>query len=284
MVSNNGVVLVARKKYSNSVAKNERWIKEGRGAGRNQEYKPWLTVRDLPSEGRSHRVFGQKSQRTYHLFSDLELAVFLLLEWHSDTQEIREQFPLQLEVTVELAKEAGIVHPANAGVLQYMSSDFLVNADNPEKPKFVLQAKYAEALSDKRTIEKLELERRYWGKKEVPWFLITEQDIPGTVFQNINWLYPAQRDEIDNDEILQRVQFYTHQFKDNPKSTLLNIAKSIDVAYELPLGESLREIRQLLAKRCFLFDIYEPVVKLVAGDLRQTDTHMLIEALYVSNK
>jgi len=275
---------MARKKYSNSTAKNERWIKEGRGQGRNQNYKPWLTVRDLPSEGRSHRVFGHKSQRTHHLFSDLELATFLLLEWHSDTEEIREQFPLQLELTTKLAKEAGIMHPANAGVVQYMSSDFLVNSLNPEKNKFVLQAKYAEALSDPRTIEKLELERRYWASKEVPWFLITEQDIPSTVFENINWLYPAQRDEIDNSEILQRVQFYTHQFKENSKITLLNIAKLIDVAYGLPLGESLREIRQLLAKRCFLFDIYKPVIKLVASDLTLTDTHLLMEALNVSNK
>jgi len=275
---------MARKKYSNSTAKNERWIKEGRGQGRNQNYKPWLTVRDLPSEGRSHRVFGHKSQRTHHLFSDLELATFLLLEWHSDTEEIREQFPLQLELTTKLAKEAGVVHPANAGVVQYMSSDFLVNSHKQEMNKFVLQAKYAEALSDPRTIEKLELERRYWASKEVPWFLITEQDIPSTVFQNINWLYPAQRDEIDNSEILQRVQFYTHQFKENSKSTLLNIAKLIDVAYGLPLGESLREIRQLLAKRCFLFDIYKPVIKLVASDLTLTDTHLLMEALNVSNK
>tara|TARA_R110002074_G_scaffold373069_2_gene548830 strand:+ start:87257 stop:88084 length:828 start_codon:yes stop_codon:yes gene_type:complete len=275
---------MASKKYNNSVAKNARWIKEGRGSGRNQEYKPWLTVRDLPSDGRSHRVFGHKSQRTHHLFSDLELAVFLLLEWHSEIQEIREQFPLQLEVTLKLAKEAGIVHPANAGVMQYMSSDFLVNAHNSEQPKFVLQAKYTEALSDPRTVEKLELERRYWVKKEVDWLLITEQDIPITVFQNINWLYPAQRDEIDGDEILQRMQFYAHQFNEAPQKTLLNIAKSIDVAYGLPLGESLREIRQLLAKRCFLFDIYKPIIKLVAGDLIQTDTHMLMEALNVSNK
>jgi len=132
---------MARKKYSNSTAKNERWIKEGRGQGRNQNYKPWLTVRDLPSEGRSHRVFGHKSQRTHHLFSDLELATFLLLEWHSDTEEIREQFPLELDVTIDLAREGGIVHPANAGVVQYMSSDFLVNSRNPENNKFVLQAK-----------------------------------------------------------------------------------------------------------------------------------------------
>ncbi len=52
---------MARKKYGNSDAKNKRWIKDGRGSGRNHEYKPWLTVRDLPSEGRSHRVFGHKS-------------------------------------------------------------------------------------------------------------------------------------------------------------------------------------------------------------------------------
>ena len=86
---------MARKKYGNSEVKNQKWIKEGRGSGRNHEYKPWLTVRDLPSDGHSHRVFGHKSKRAHHLFSDLELAVFLLLEWHFEIEEVREQFPLQ---------------------------------------------------------------------------------------------------------------------------------------------------------------------------------------------
>jgi hypothetical protein len=71
---------MARKNYSPSEATFQRWLKEGRGSGRGSTYKPWLTVRDLPSQGRSHRVFGHKSQRTHHLFSDLELAVFLILE------------------------------------------------------------------------------------------------------------------------------------------------------------------------------------------------------------
>ncbi|HAD49393.1 MAG TPA: heteromeric transposase endonuclease subunit TnsA, partial [Idiomarina sp.] len=71
-----------------------RWIKEGRGSGQHADYKPWLTVRDLPSLGRVHRVFGHKSRRTHHLLSDLELSVFLLLEWHSEITQVREQFPL----------------------------------------------------------------------------------------------------------------------------------------------------------------------------------------------
>jgi hypothetical protein len=196
---------MARKKYSNSEAKNQQWIKSGRGSGRGCGYKPWITVRDLPSEGRSHRIFGHKSQRTHHLLSDLELAVFLLLEWHSEVVEIREQFPLQIDITSRLAADNGISHPAISGVKQYMSSDFLVNTKNIERPKFVLQAKYAEALNDPRTIEKLEIERRYWVEKNIPWQIVTEKEIPTVVVKNINWLYPAKRDEIHNQTLLERV-------------------------------------------------------------------------------
>ncbi|WP_235956599.1 MULTISPECIES: hypothetical protein [Pseudoalteromonas] len=34
------------------------WIKEGRGTGEYQDYKPWLTVYDAPSDGRIHRACG----------------------------------------------------------------------------------------------------------------------------------------------------------------------------------------------------------------------------------
>ena len=104
-----------------------KWVKEGRGSGQGSEYRPWLTVRDLPSLGRVHRVFGHKSQRTHHLLSDLELAVFLLLEWLPEVTQIREQFPLDRTLTKQLAADAGIRHPAQQGVEHFMSTDFLVN-------------------------------------------------------------------------------------------------------------------------------------------------------------
>jgi hypothetical protein len=81
---------MAKTRLAFSSASIQKRIKDGRGSGRGCEYKPWLTVRDCASQGRSHRVFGHKSQRTHHLLSDLELAVFLLLEWHKDTEEISE--------------------------------------------------------------------------------------------------------------------------------------------------------------------------------------------------
>lgn len=47
--------------------------KEGCGQGFGANYKSWITIRDVSSDGRSHRIYGHKSQRTYHLLSDLEL-------------------------------------------------------------------------------------------------------------------------------------------------------------------------------------------------------------------
>ena len=269
-------------KYSISEAKEQQWIKEGRGSGEGGNYKPWITVRDIPSEGRSHRVFGHKTQRTHHLLSDLELAVFLLLEWHMETTDIREQFPLRQEDTMALAIAVGIDHPSSNGVMHTMSSDFLVNTSNTVQPKFALQAKYAQAMQDPRTIEKLELERRYWQQKNVPWQLVTDQDIPKIVFQNISWLYPAQRDELNYEVMYDRHKFYSYQFQQHPDKTIIEIAKKLDVEYKLSVGESLLEIRQLLSRRCFMFNILIPTNKLKASDLQAGDIATFVE--FTNNK
>jgi peroxiredoxin len=139
----------------NHELKIQKWIKEGRGQGFGNSYKPWITIRDVSSEGRSHRVFGHKCQRTHHLLSDLELSAFLLLEWHSSTIDIREQYPLNLEQTLEIAKTIGIPHPRFGKHYQIMTSDFLVDTNSSITPKFVVQVKYSNALNDPRTIEKI---------------------------------------------------------------------------------------------------------------------------------
>lgn len=261
-----------------------KWIKEGRGSGINADYKPWLTVRDFPSLGRVHRVFGHKSRRTHHLLSDLELAAFLLLEWHGEVTQIREQFALERDTTRRLAAEAGIKHSNMSGVDQYMSSDFLVDSTNEQEPRFVWQAKYASALGDARTVEKLEVERRYWVEKEYPFYLVTEREIPSVVFKNIQWLYPAQRDDEEDVELSQQLQYYASHFEKHSDKTIITICKELDAAYDLPLGESLYEVRRLLAKRYFTFDIFIPSTKLKAEDLQAGDLGFIREVYLVSNQ
>jgi len=70
---------------------------------------------DVPSRGVSHRIYSHKTQRVHHLLSNLELYVFLILDWSSSVQDIREQFPLNLDDTKEICLEHGLRHPSIQG-------------------------------------------------------------------------------------------------------------------------------------------------------------------------
>lgn len=237
-----------------SIIQQQKWIKDGRGQGELSSYKPWLTVRDLASRGRSHRIYGHKTKRTHHLLSDLELAIFLILEWNPLIQDIREQFPLRIEQTEEIAQAASITHPAIRGVKQIMSTDFYVLSSDAQKPRFAIQAKYQKDIEDTRTIEKLELERRYWQSRGIPWQIITEQEIPKIVFNNIKWLYPVIKEE-DHIQLYDNIEFYVQQFRKHPNLSLIHLAKKIDSSYDLEIGTSLSELRMLFAQRYFKFDL-----------------------------
>ncbi|MDN5645297.1 MAG: heteromeric transposase endonuclease subunit TnsA, partial [Acinetobacter sp.] len=87
-------------------------IKDGRGQGMGKDYQPWLTIQDVPSRGVSHRIYSHKTQRVHHLLSNLELYVFLILDWSSSVLDIREQFPLNIDDTREICLEHGLRHPS----------------------------------------------------------------------------------------------------------------------------------------------------------------------------
>ncbi len=261
-----------------------KWIKQGRGRGSGKDYQPWLTVRDLPSAGRSHRIWGVQTQRTHHLLSDLELAAFFLFDWNPSVADIREQYPLRLEDTSELATQAHIRHPEVRGQVQIMSTDFLVDTNKPELPRMAIQVKTSSDLSNPRIVEKLELERRYWALKGVPWYLLTEKQIPKTVTRNIAWLYPAQLvlDEIEN--TLNMASIYLGFFTKHPLLQISQAAMMLDQAYALSPGESLQRIRSLLALRVFLFDLRKPWSKLAVGDLQASSDLDSLRNSYVANQ
>src|SRR5690606_37259439 len=118
---------MSRRKYQFSEAKVQKYIKEGRGAGDGASYRPWLTVYDLPSRGRSHRVFGIKTRRVHHLLSDGEWKSFLRFEFDDTVLDIREQFPLDRRQTMRAARELGYQHPITTDGTPYvMTIDFLL--------------------------------------------------------------------------------------------------------------------------------------------------------------
>jgi len=54
-----------------------RCFKKGRGSGSGQNYQPFLTVRDVPSKGRIHRLPSVTIGRIHHLLSDLEHPTYI---------------------------------------------------------------------------------------------------------------------------------------------------------------------------------------------------------------
>ncbi|HHC7282561.1 TPA: TnsA endonuclease N-terminal domain-containing protein [Vibrio parahaemolyticus] len=260
---------MAKSKYVLTEKQIAKRIKEGRGAGRLSNYKPWLFVNEVPSEGRSQRVYSHLTGRIHHVLSDLEFAVFLLLDHNSAITDIREQFPLNREDTLNISKEGQLWHPSQGGVNLVMSSDFLVNSSSKTQPKFAIQAKYSSSLKDPRTVEKLEIERRYWLLKKIPWFLVTEREIDKVVVTNIDWLYGVKGyfDSLVTDELIRLFENMKAYFEQYPNSKVIDICKEYDRAYGQELGDSLFDLRQMCAARLITFDIRYPFHSLRAGDL-----------------
>ncbi|MCG7883546.1 MAG: TnsA endonuclease N-terminal domain-containing protein [Candidatus Thiodiazotropha endolucinida] len=259
-------------------AQIDRRIKEGRGQGQGVEYKPFIYTRDVSSLGRSHRLPSSKTGRLHHLLSDLELAIFLALDWSAGVTDIREQFPLRVDDTVRIAEELGLFHAKFKGAAQVLTSDFLVDFNDPQRPTVAIQAKYSADLQKPEVIERLELERRYWIEKGIPWAIVTELEVPKAAFANIQWLYPAQaEDDVSQDELQHYQRLYLYEFERHPDQALTAIAQGLDVAGDLEPGQALYWLRQLLARHCFLFDINKLYRELRPTDISINIRHELQE-------
>jgi hypothetical protein len=142
------------------------------------------------------RRLGATTGRVHHLFSDNESCFFLMADYAADVVDIREQFPLFPEsVTQSIAASLGIRHPSypRSGVPVVMTTDFLLTQiDKFGKRSFVaISIKSADELSGrnrKSVLAKLEIERRYWLRCGIPWYLFTSAEIDKTVIDNLEWL------------------------------------------------------------------------------------------------
>ncbi len=233
--------------------------KEKRGQGFGKFYKPYLTVRDVPSKGRVHRRPAKTHGRIVHLLSDLELAAFLLFDWADSVIDIREQFPHDPEKTINLANRLGIKHPAVKGVVQIMTTDLLI--DMMQGDRIITQAisiKYREDLENTRVIEKLELERRFWNGENVDWFLFTENEVPKTLVQNIKWLVP-HLNSFDLDEKSQLITFeiVLNAINTYPDDKVPIVMKMIDEQKGEKPGTYLQYLRHLLAQGAFFWNMAE---------------------------
>lgn len=191
--------------YELTIDKIEKFKAEGRGQGEYEDYKPWLTVRDFPSNGRCSREYGVKVNREYHFLSDLERYFFYITEWDDNVVNIREQYPIiDRSKTIEIAEMLGYTHPKSKknNVNAVMTIDFLITYNNSQgQIKTVARSiKPLKELFDKRTLEKLTIEKYYCESIGLDWAVVTDQEIKRNLAINLQDLRDFQLQTYSIDE------------------------------------------------------------------------------------
>lgn len=198
---------MARRKRTLTEAIMKNRQNEGRGRGDRASYKPWIYVHDVPSTGRSSRIFN--GERIMHTLSDWETTAVRQFQWDPDVLDIREQFPLPLEVTQRIAREMKVRHPCDSKsrVDIPITTDLLItrrinNAavllarSIKEKAAVEYHASLTRPQRVKigRTLQKLEIERRYWSEINVSWMLVTDDHLSKTLKSNLEFIQPVELD------------------------------------------------------------------------------------------
>lgn len=225
-----------------------KYIAEGRGSGELENYKPWLTNQDFASKGRTHRPKSWKTNRIMQLFSDIEEHYMDILDWAENVIDIREQFPLDREVTIKIAESKNIKHSIDkdTGTPIVMTTDFLITVRGKKGYQYWAKSiKPVEKLNEKRVIEKLEIERQYWQNHNVEWGIVTEEDIPQSLWKNIEFFYKNYYMEEEN---MFLADLLCNELRSN-EGMLLRIIDFFDKKYKLEDGTGLSLFKYLLARK-----------------------------------
>jgi TnsA endonuclease C terminal./TnsA endonuclease N terminal. len=247
--------------------KLDRWIKEGRGQGEGENYKPWLTIQDFPSMGRVTRVFGWTTNRIHHFFSDTQLKYFYLLDWEERVIDIREHYPLiDLEVVLKNTSDLKLDKFIDKKTKEpyILTTTFLITLLNPDGQKsFAARSiKYASELSKKTTIEKLEIERRYWTAKGINWGIVTNKDINDVRAKNIEWIHSAMTSDdyngLSKDDFDELLDALLYRLIDNQQN-IRKIISRFEKDYSLDAGAGLLLFKHLIAGKRIALDMDKPI-------------------------
>lgn len=171
----------------------KRRYQSGRGTGKGPDYTPWIKARDISSLGTKGVIKDWKDGRQRHLLSQNEVRFYYILRWDDNVIDIREQFPLDIATTKEIAAGFGVKHPGNGH--DPMTTDFLV--DYIDEKGIVRQRAYSVKndrsvifgdLNDQKVARAVEIQRiemSYWKRNKTPFKIIFGDELNKAYVSNI---------------------------------------------------------------------------------------------------
>ncbi|AOY75365.1 heteromeric transposase endonuclease subunit TnsA [Clostridium formicaceticum] len=259
---------MAKRKLVWNENKIKEFIKEGRGSGEGENYKPWLNTQDFPSMGMTTRTFSKKTNRMHHFFSNTQLHYFYLLEWEDAVLDIREHYPLlDLEEVLKDTSDLKLNKFQNKenGTSYIFATSFLITLlDKDGNTRSIARSiKYASELSKSITQEKLEIERRYWQEgKGIDWGIVTNKDINIVRAKNIEWI----RSIIDSSEYLGfsksdvegLIEGLLYRLVES-KGIIRDIIFGYEQDYDIDKGSGLLLFKYMIANKIVKIDMDKPI-------------------------
>jgi len=193
--------------------------------------------------------------------SNLELSLFYQLDWSDDVTDIREQYPLvDLAQAIEIAGKANIRYPydTKSGFPYVLTSDFYLDT---KQGAMVMSVKPSSELRKPRVREKLEIERRYWTIRGVPWSIMTENEINRVKSNNIEWLAQAKDLSVFGlSETTQEAccEYFLNSFY-TARSPLSILFKAVERAFGLVAGMGLNIYKHLVYWKLIAFNANDKV-------------------------
>lgn len=258
-------------------AKLERFLKEGRGSGRFENYKPWLTLHDVSTKGRTSRLYSHKLKRMVNLFSDLQTYCFHLLEFDEQVVDIREQYPLLgLEVnSIELDAELTKKLFSDKHELQHvLTTTFLITKEiNREEREIALYVKYAKDLEKKSVLQRAEIMRRYFQQLNIEFYFVTEHELnikKAKTIASIMKMYEIEHDYPTLSYYVSMIRNELARQLYQEQEPLKAIFKRIDSQYALQTGSTSVIFKHLLARK-----------EIVMADIAQLDFAKSVDELNI---
>ncbi|UZQ52431.1 TnsA endonuclease C-terminal domain-containing protein [Clostridium kluyveri] len=251
-----------------SEQKYKQFLNEGRGQGIGSEYKPWLTIQDYPSLGRATRVFGWKSNRIHHFFSDIQTKYFYLLEWQDTVLDIREHFPLiDIDETIKDKEDLNfdIFKDKETSTPYILTTTFLITVKGIDdaKQKYIARSvkSYTE-LEKKKTLERMEIEKRYWQGKGIDWGIVTQKEIPNMFAKNVEWVHSSlnsyKERGLTRDDMTYLSSILKEQLLDSSHS-IRKITANFDREFNYESGTGLFIFKYLVASKQIKIDVNNPI-------------------------
>lgn len=250
--------------------KFKRFIKEGRGQGTGKDYKPFWTISDFPTKGRASRLLGWKTGRIHNFFSDIEKNLFLLLDWdeHNFITDIREHYPLlNIEEVINNSNEIRLdkFTDKNSGFPYVITTTFFITKKDSigRESNVAISVKGSTELNRDISIERLEIERRFWSACNIQWSILTDKEIPKTKCKNISWVHSSLRDCEEFGISKEERTYYKQLLKErliNNRQEIRTIIRSLEMEFDIEEGRGLYIFKYLLASKEIKVDMDKEIM------------------------